>query len=76
MSIALVAALKRRHTVRKIAAARARLAEMETNAAHIIRAQADHVAALEGRPLTVRDVARSIERREKAALLDARRAAA
>lgn len=71
MKLALVAALNRVRLRRKLALERARLAEMETNAALLIGAQAARVAALEARADDSRGIARRVERRAKAILLAA-----
>ncbi|KON79393.1 hypothetical protein PA01_12680 [Azoarcus sp. PA01] len=67
MNIALTAALNRRRALER---KRARLAEMRDNAAALLGAQADVVARLEARAPTSRDIARAIERRAKAGLLN------
>ncbi|NMG56196.1 hypothetical protein [Aromatoleum aromaticum] len=67
MSLALTVALTRRRALQR---ERERLAEMRDNAAALLGAQADVVARLEARAPTSRDIARRIEQRAKADLLN------
>lgn len=70
MNIAFVAALNRARIRRHLAIERERLAEMEHNAAALIGAQRERVARLEARATPSHDIARSVERRAKAAVFD------
>ncbi len=65
MNIALIAALNRRRAVRE----RARLNEMEHNAAALLGAQRERVARIEDPRPTARSIAHAIEMRAKAAVL-------
>lgn len=71
MKFRFVAALNRVRLRRKLQLERARLAEMETNAALLIAAQARRVSDLETCIGDSHTVARRVERRAKAGLLAA-----
>lgn len=69
MRLSLITALARRNLRRQIAHERARLEEMEHNAATLIGAQRERVARLEAPRPTARGIAHAIEMRAKAAVL-------